>query len=238
MLTFFRRIRKGLLGEGAIPKYLLYAIGEILLVMIGILLALQVNNWNEERKLKALEKQLLIGIKENIQSNLSLIVEVIENNEFGSQSVGIVLNHLDKRLPYQDSLDAGFASIAEIQQFFFSKPAFETLQSQGLTIIKSKYLRNLIIDLFEVEYSILQDFMNDFVNDYYATSVVPIMTDNLRLGFGFARPDNYEALLENSSFKNMVFYTQGCRFFTIEKAGNLIRESNYVIEQIDNELEK
>jgi hypothetical protein len=49
MFTFFRKIRKGLLGEGAVTKYLLYTIGEIALVVIGILIALQVNNWNEER---------------------------------------------------------------------------------------------------------------------------------------------------------------------------------------------
>ena len=60
MLTFFRRIRKGLLGDGATSKYLLYAVGEILLVMIGILLALQVNNWNNERQKRDLETSTLI----------------------------------------------------------------------------------------------------------------------------------------------------------------------------------
>ncbi len=49
MIHFFRRIRKSLIGEDKLPKYLLYALGEIALVMVGILLALQVNNWNSER---------------------------------------------------------------------------------------------------------------------------------------------------------------------------------------------
>ena len=49
MIKFFRKIRLQLLGEGKTAKYFKYAIGEILLVMIGILLALQVNNWNEGR---------------------------------------------------------------------------------------------------------------------------------------------------------------------------------------------
>jgi len=55
MLKFFRTIRKKLIEEDNVRKYLLYAIGEILLVVIGILIALQVNNWNEERKLNLLE---------------------------------------------------------------------------------------------------------------------------------------------------------------------------------------
>ena len=50
MLTFLRKIRRSLNESGSTQKYLLYALGEILLVMIGILLALQVNNWNERRK--------------------------------------------------------------------------------------------------------------------------------------------------------------------------------------------
>ncbi|HCT55420.1 MAG TPA: hypothetical protein DF712_23485 [Balneola sp.] len=51
MFKFFRRVRQALLSESKFSKYLLYALGEIVLVMIGILLALQVNNWNEQRKL-------------------------------------------------------------------------------------------------------------------------------------------------------------------------------------------
>lgn len=52
MIKFFRIIRQQLLSQNRFSKYLLYAIGEILLVMVGILLALQVNNWNEDKKLK------------------------------------------------------------------------------------------------------------------------------------------------------------------------------------------
>ena len=69
MLTFFRRIRKGLLGDGATSKYLLYAIGEIALVVIGILIALQINNWNENRKARVDEKKSLVKLKEEFQKN-------------------------------------------------------------------------------------------------------------------------------------------------------------------------
>ena len=49
MIKFFRHIRKNLLNEGKTSKYLKYAIGEIILVVIGILIALQINNWNEKK---------------------------------------------------------------------------------------------------------------------------------------------------------------------------------------------
>ena len=64
MLKFFRSIRKKLIEEDNVRKYLLYAIGEILLVVIGILIALQINNWNEERKDRASEADILHNLKE------------------------------------------------------------------------------------------------------------------------------------------------------------------------------
>jgi len=72
MIRFFRNIRKSLVKDGKFTQYITYALGEVLLVMIGILLALQVNNWNEQRKsdemmlgrVKALMKDLEHNIGE------------------------------------------------------------------------------------------------------------------------------------------------------------------------------
>ncbi|MGB5431159.1 DUF6090 family protein, partial [Eudoraea sp.] len=66
MINFFRRIRKKLADDNTPLKYMRYALGEIVLVMIGILLALQVNNWNEGRKLVEREITLLNNIREDI----------------------------------------------------------------------------------------------------------------------------------------------------------------------------
>jgi hypothetical protein len=77
MLRFFRQIRKRLLTEKHFSKYLLYAIGEILLVVIGILIALQIDNWNDYRKEREEEKELLIQLKSEYQSNLEQLDQKI-----------------------------------------------------------------------------------------------------------------------------------------------------------------
>lgn len=69
MIKFFRNIRKKLLNEGKTTKYFSYAIGEIVLVVIGILLALQINNWNEHRKEEASKKKLMLNIKAELMEN-------------------------------------------------------------------------------------------------------------------------------------------------------------------------
>ncbi|MCB0373030.1 MAG: hypothetical protein KDD31_08480 [Muricauda sp.] len=70
MIRFFRNIRQRLLTENKFTKYLIYAIGEILLVVIGILIALQINNWNENRKLLREEKATIASLKLEFQKNL------------------------------------------------------------------------------------------------------------------------------------------------------------------------
>jgi hypothetical protein len=71
MIKFFRRIRQNLLSEGNNVKYIKYAIGEIILVMIGILLALQINNWNESQKMNKWEHRFLIDLKSELITNLN-----------------------------------------------------------------------------------------------------------------------------------------------------------------------
>ena len=70
MLRFFRHIRKSLMEQNKIRTYLLYALGEIALVMIGILLALQVNNWNEGRKNMASVEIILNGVSDDLLNDV------------------------------------------------------------------------------------------------------------------------------------------------------------------------
>jgi hypothetical protein len=79
MLRFFRQIRKNLMEQNKIRTYLFYAVGEIALVMIGILLALQVNNWNEQRKMVQISEvttqKLYVELKEaknQVESSLEV----------------------------------------------------------------------------------------------------------------------------------------------------------------------
>ena len=85
MLRFFRQIRQRLLTDNKFSKYLLYAIGEILLVVLGILIALQIDNWNEDRKTREAEHDLLLNLKEEVITNRALLAEAIS---YTSKSMG------------------------------------------------------------------------------------------------------------------------------------------------------
>ncbi|MDX1471345.1 MAG: DUF6090 family protein [Flavobacteriaceae bacterium] len=107
MIKIFRNIRKTLVGDNRTSKYLLYAIGEIILVVIGILIALQINNWNEGRKAALYERQLLDNLRGEFEDNLRDLDSI-------AKEVDTVLVALEKvfglfspnpELRLQDSLD-------------------------------------------------------------------------------------------------------------------------------------
>ena len=79
MIKFFRKIRQILLSEGKTGKYFKYAIGEIILVVIGILIALQINNWNEQRKENIKEQALLKRLEKEFNSNQKQLLGKIES---------------------------------------------------------------------------------------------------------------------------------------------------------------
>ena len=87
MLRFFRIIRKKLVEEQRTRQYIIYAIGEILLVVFGILIALQINNWNEERKLLKDEQYLLVELELEFNTNLSLVQRDYNGNRVTSDAV-------------------------------------------------------------------------------------------------------------------------------------------------------
>ncbi len=80
-------------------KYLKYAIGEIILVMIGILLALQVNNWNEKRKIKIKETKILKELRSDLAQNIDDIEENILFLKDSQKSNEIILYHIENKIP-------------------------------------------------------------------------------------------------------------------------------------------
>ena len=94
MLTFFRRTRQGSLDSGQARKYLLYAVGEIALVVIGILIALQINNWNEDRKDAKKEIALLQALRTDFNQSKSRIKRTIESQETVLYHNQVLINHL------------------------------------------------------------------------------------------------------------------------------------------------
>ena len=80
MINFLRRIRRNAMTENKSNLYLVYAIGEVVLVVIGILIALQIDKWNENKKERNIEQQYLLALKEEFEYNKDELVSVMNLN--------------------------------------------------------------------------------------------------------------------------------------------------------------
>jgi hypothetical protein len=142
MIKFFRKIRQHLLTGNKFSKYLLYAVGEIILVVIGILIALQINTWNQERKDRIKENEILLDLVENLEINKKILEENIEKLKLFDKSSEIVLRSIYNKLPYSDSLKFHFhqARIPKIR-ILLSFTGYESYKATWLNIVTNKELK-------------------------------------------------------------------------------------------------
>ncbi len=142
MINFFRRIRRGLLDNGNLKRYSLYAVGEILLVMIGILLALQVNNWNNKKADQEAEHQVYQTIERQIADDKNVIIGVVNYNngyltQFAYANQLIDQNDRSKL----DTLAAIIVDLTKNSDFNRSSNVYQNLVNSG----KIQLIQNQVI---------------------------------------------------------------------------------------------
>ena len=226
MIKFFRHIRKSMINQNRTKKYLLYAIGEIVLVVIGILIALQINNWNDERKTKNLEEKILkelhvnlsmdleelqddVSYMDNINSASLDVREFIENNEFPNDSIFKVISIL-RVTPHFDP----------------NKSGYQLLQSKGVEVISNDSLRNDISLLYERSYPYYKRYEEERLR-FHALHSEPLLLKYFTMQFNLSRKyygdfkisqedynkirtdDAFQKLLSAIAFENAAVQNRG-----------------------------
>ncbi|MBC2839835.1 DUF6090 family protein [Robiginitalea sp. SC105] len=162
MMKFFRALRQRLLAGNRLSKYMLYAIGEILLVVIGILIALQIDNWNEDRKLKIHKREILHEFQESLKSDLVKLEANMKINAKIKHSAKLILDYMDKGLQYQDSLSYHFGATTSIWPIQVKAGVYQNYRSSNLNLITSDDLREKISLVYESRYTNLNRTLNQY----------------------------------------------------------------------------
>ncbi len=152
MIKFFRHIRQSLIMENKSSRYFKYAIGEIILVVVGILLALQINNWNEERKASALEKEFLQNIQQDLDAQLLEInLQIKAENEYLKAASELLNNYSQENSLVIDSLFyKQLFHLTSRRTFKIYDPTYTELLSSGqIVLIKSRKLKNSIVEYYQ-----------------------------------------------------------------------------------------
>ena len=254
MIQFFRKIRQQLLTEGNTGKYLKYAIGEIVLVVIGILIALQINNWNEKEKLRTEEIKFLKNFKQSLLADKAFNNTRFDKYDLTKESISVLLNHMEQDLPYQDSLKYHFGRITQTWTPRINTEVFEALKSNDLNLISNDDLRDKLISYYSWSNNVLDESIRIYVkriedasstifntrfkalwNGDYETYLVTENFDDLKLEM---IPNNYNELKQDNLFMYFLGSLKNQFYWDIERRHDDINEKiNDLIKSIDSELQ-
>ena len=251
MLTFFRRIRKGLLDGGATRKYLLYAIGEILLVMIGILLALQVNNWNESLKEQQSELMLLRSLKEEITANLEELDGGIKLHVASKDMCLTILEHFGDQ---NRTIDTDFLdSLVELASAPYTINLKKGIVKSIIATGDLKYLTNdLIVQFVTVFEDMLEESTKGFerligvwqeqlwpLENLYIRRMSRIKESNEFFGYNLPQDgsiSDYDSFFHDIALENSYMLTLYELTTIIENEKLLLENMETVLDLVNSEL--
>lgn len=179
MLPFFRRIRKKLADDNQALKYSRYAIGEIVLVVVGILIALQVNNWNENQNTRQIERKLLQELKMDLEETKADLMTDIEKARLELVATDSLYQQIVngrsqvKPRPVRISMQ----SIYNRSDLYPKKSAYESLQAFGINLVSNDFLRKGITDLYElqlVRVEVLESFLKETLEKGFVSHLMEV----------------------------------------------------------------
>ena len=254
MINFFRRIRKQLANDNKPLKYMRYAIGEIILVMVGILLALQVNNWNEQLKNNDLEREFLNGLR----------ADLVIDSTYYSKRIQDAENYIRINRNFIGELYEEQQNYADVQNLFeklslysdlltIQNSTYQELINEGkFNLIRNRELKSALIDYYrdtEIAEKHIEEFNVFSVNNLLiAVEKIPSMLNlknkkYMNIGkFDHKFKGQYEFVNDPQSAKFQIsenvatlYTTKQMVFLTYYE--DLKDQTNYLIESIDSIFE-
>lgn len=240
MIKLFKKIRQQLLKGNRFGKYLLYATGEIILVVIGILVALQLNNWNEERKARILEKKTLKELRSDLLQNIKDIEENIVSLETSKLANEIILLHSKNVLSYNESLDFHFANMYPYITFSPIQTTYNNLSQNGINLITNDSIRTHVSELYANQFNLYKVFESTYLVEHYENYLKPMfMTEFVTFDiYESFKPRNYDQFIKNKDYNQIMNYSveNYPRFIIIQSRFKVMAEK--LISEIDNEIAK
>ncbi len=249
MIKFFRRIRQELLTEHKFSKYLFYALGEIILVVIGILIALAANNWSIEQAERLQESKYLKNIKLDLEKdlgNLEYNLNFRRDKLAGTKKLISQINGT----PVDDltELSRNVFNTLNEERFTPNNSTYTELASSGnLNLISVDSIKILLLELEEL-YKINAFAIDHETYEYreYISKSVFKYTDTEKLAAIFVNGessdqqninrDDFDALFRSPEYKNGLVIMNLISESFISKYQNIEEKSRKIIALVDEEL--
>ncbi len=249
MIKFFRKIRQNLLMENKTGKYFKYAIGEIVLVMIGILLALQVNNWNNERKDRVREVKYLQNIKQDLEKDLNSLAFQINFRREKYKTTNKLIAQINGA-PITDITELTYNVVNTLmeEKFTPNNTTYTELSNSGnLNLISNDSIKKFLLDLeelykrndFSIEHETFdyREYISKPLLKYINTNKLwPVYLGDKTIEDQNITMEDFNELLKNKEYFNGIFISNIITETTIPSYKNIKIKSTQLIKMINNEL--
>ncbi|BAO56772.1 DUF6090 family protein [Nonlabens marinus] len=233
MIKFFRKIRKNLLNEGKTTKYFKYAIGEIVLVVIGILIALQINNWNQEYQERNAEKKVIADLKASLINTESQLGDLILIYKSNLERMNYVVDQLNSRRPLDDELKMSFHHIESYPEPLFEIGVYDNFKINSLQLIKNDRLKTAIIQFYEAQLPSIGHKLSNNMESVVITSLMPLNVQNFSYGDNaMMTPNDYERLLNNQQYFNAISYMSAIKEFALSEIQRVLETVKFLIDDV------
>jgi hypothetical protein len=187
-------------------RYLKYAIGEIVLVVIGILIALSINNWNQQRIASKKENTLLSELHQEFKENKSQFDRVVENHQLAFDACDAIIAKfpIDPKTVNMDSLSGRMGGLKKRWTFNPSQGIINSLVStSSFELISNRELRKLLVSWNDV----LLDFQEDELNSkkFVMEVLNPFLNNHFHYTSFFSDPRLDLSILESAVFENLIY---------------------------------
>jgi hypothetical protein len=226
------------LQNPTLKKLILYSMAEVLLVVLGILLALEVGNWKESKKIIIAENNTLIGLHEYLSQNLSKIQSIVRRDSLRIIRNQKIIDLLkDPYTNYQPQYDSLFGQILEFDVFFSQRLSYETIDNNGIVVIRNEQLRTKIAYLYNYALTELERQGNSS-KQQLAMQSEPVLNRYLETGkkFGQKFPNDFQRLKQEQEFMNHLTNATAHQRMFMEYFKSNIPKIKRVMLDIEKEL--
>lgn len=239
MIRLFSKLRKTQISAENVYKYLIYAIGEISLIVIGILIAFSIDNWKEKQERKDQEIKILKELHSGLIADSVDIVGNIATHIRVKNACYHLADVCEKNLPWHDSLKDVFKNSCFNTIFNHSTGAYTTLKSKGLDLISNDSLRHNINVYYDQRIGFNLELQSFSIGPQYA-QLMEMQRDrlkNFKLYFP-AEPWDFEALKRDRQYQSELTLIGSMRSFQAYSFKALLKHNKQLINEIAQELER
>jgi hypothetical protein len=204
---------------------------------LGILLALWINNLDEQRKKRVIEQKTLHEIKVGLLQDRKDLLETINGYNYRVYTIATLLDYLGRTQIPRDSLARRVTDLVGYSFLLANTAAYETLKSRGLETITNDSLRLGITKLYDVEYEAILT-SESHLNEVYNGMLLPYLVHHLPLGSTELTPAEVQKILQDRPFQQMLWQVRMLNQSTLDHYKVALRALENQLAQIETELNR